>query len=58
MKLSDKNKSRLYKAASDPITDLRIKQNGGLSIKEMDNELFLLEQKIWRNVKQVLNIKD
>ena len=59
MNLSDKKKTEAYSAISDPITNLRLLiERGQLTIEEMDEELFLLEQVIWKNVKQSLNIKE
>ena len=57
MRISDKKAAATYEAISKPITDLRVENNGGLSIEEMDKRLFDLEQKIWINVVDSLNLK-
>ena len=54
MKLSEKKKSALYDAIRDPIIDLRV-LNDHRPI-DIDAELFLLEQKIWRKVHKALNL--
>ena len=64
MKLSENNKTRLYAAISEPIMEQRIVVAQGNSrfahpsISEIDDMLFRLESKIWREVKGVLNLKD
>ena len=57
MKLSEKNKQRLYDACANEIIDLRVKLKMDSQVN-IDHELFLLEQRIWRNTKEVLNIKE
>lgn len=58
MKLSENNKQRLYNASAEEIMNLRVQiKSNGDSI-DIDRALFLLEQKIWRNIKTVLNLKD
>lgn len=58
MKLSQKKQFELYKAMTSPITHLRsdIVQNGSPGSEILDQRLFNLEQQIWRNVKETLNI--
>jgi len=59
MRLSANNQQRLYNASAEEIMDLRVKlKSEGAASMKIDRELFLLEQRIWRNVKNVLNIKD
>jgi len=61
MKLSDKRKQELYSAISARIMDLRVelKMNPDLSdLDKLDARLFKLEQEIWPDVKQALNLTD
>ena len=57
MKLSEKKKQELYNVTDRVVMNLRVKQNSGLSIEEMDEELFKLQSEIWRKIKEVLNIE-
>ncbi len=56
MNISEKRKFLLYKSISDPITDLRVSINLG-KVTDIDKELFVLEQRIYREIKQALNIE-
>ncbi len=56
MKLSDKKQGDLYNAIADPIIDLRVESQRGLSIENMDSRLFNMQQEIWRRVHKALNL--
>jgi len=56
MKISEKRKSELYKAISDPIIGLRIKHCIDGSTEDLDKDLFELEKIIWKDVIKTLNI--
>ena len=56
MKMSDKKIQRVYNAISENIVNLRIQNSSGLSIEEMDEKLFKLQSKIWKDVVQALNL--
>lgn len=57
MRISKERSLSLYcSAILDPIMALRIENNGGLSIEEMDEKLFKLEKEIWRRVCRELNL--
>ncbi len=58
MKLSGHNRQRLYNASAEEIMNLRVRLKGDGISMDIDNELFLLEQRIWRNIRKVLKIKD
>jgi hypothetical protein len=57
VRISETKASEVYAAISDPITDLRIKQNRGMTIEEMDERLFNLQSEIWRKVHKALNLE-
>lgn len=57
MKLSDKREQDLYNSIALPIDSLRLKSQKGVSSKEMDLELFNLNQEIWKRVHTVLNLQ-
>lgn len=59
MNISDKKRQELYKAFSEPITKLRIEINrkDDIRVFEVDEKLFKLEQKIWREISAVLGTK-
>ena len=57
MNISEKRKTALYEAIAEPITQLRIENNAGFSIEEMDEQLFRLQHEIWRGVHKTLGIK-
>jgi hypothetical protein len=54
VKLSEKKKSELYEAISEPITQLRIMLTKGQI--DVDSELFDLQHNIWREVHKALNL--
>jgi len=54
--MSDKKIQRVYNAISENIVNLRIQNSSGLSIEEMDEKLFKLQSKIWKDVVQALNL--
>jgi hypothetical protein len=62
MELSQKKRTELYKAFSEPIIKLRIQMSrmgpGDKKLKEMDDKLFRLEQEIWREIAKALDIKN
>ena len=58
MKISEKKKQQAYDAINDPTTSLRVKNASGISVDDMDEELFKLEQEIWRRLKTALNFTD
>ncbi len=58
MRVSDKNKTALYKTISDPIMDLRVEiATKSLSYENIDERLFRLETALYNRVKTALNIK-
>lgn len=58
MRLSDKRKSALYSALSDPIMELRVDANReGMTREQLDRRLFTLEQHIWRRIKRALDME-
>ena len=58
MKASEKTRSALYEAISEPIMKSRIDigMNGSPSSEQMDNILYSLEREIWAEVRKALNI--
>ena len=56
MVISKKRHAALYKAISDPIMDLRVANNGGISIEEIDQNLLNLEREIYNRIKVVLDL--
>ena len=59
MRISEKKQSELYNEIAARIMDLRVelKMNPNLSdVDALDARLFKLEQEIWPDVKQALNI--
>jgi len=57
MRVSDKKATAAYSAIGDPIDKLRIENSGGSTIEEMDFKLFNLQEKIWQNLIDVLNLE-
>lgn len=59
MRVSEKKKSELYKALSEPIFQLRVYiNNQNKPVKEdIDNKLFRLELDIWDSIAKVLGIE-
>jgi len=58
MILSDKTKTKLYSAISDPIMDQRVKLKANRKdAVALDLMLFKLEQKIWQEIKTVLKLE-
>ena len=64
MNISEKKKSELYGAVHDPIMDYRItiQQSkdilGDKNSKDIDEALFRLNMKAWKNICTVLGIND
>jgi hypothetical protein len=60
MQLSDKKRTELYKAFSEPIMQVRIQVArmgpGDEKLIEIDDKLCKLEQEIWSSVTKVLGI--
>jgi len=56
MIISEKRHAKLYKAISDPIMDLRIKNNAGFTIEKMDKKLFDLEIEIHKQIVKALDL--
>jgi hypothetical protein len=56
MVISKKRHMRLYNALTSDITELRIKIKMG-EVTDMDEELFFLEQRIYKQVSEVLNLQ-
>ena len=56
MKISDKRAQQAYAAVADQVMSLRIKSKKG-EVEDMDIELFMLEIKIWTELKAALNIE-
>lgn len=56
MIISEKRHKKLYNAFSDPIMGLRIENNGGMSIEEMDEKLFKLEIEIHKRIVAALDL--
>ncbi len=52
MKISDKRKEALYDAIYEPVLKMRLKQVRHNS--DLDNELYALNQDIWKAVVKVL----
>jgi len=57
MIIGEKRHKELYSAISDPIMDLRIKNNGGMTIEEMDEKLFALETAIYKRITTALDLQ-
>ena len=59
MRISEKKQSELYSAIREPIMDARIavKHVNNLTEDNVDDMLFKLEQRVWREVKKTLNIE-
>jgi hypothetical protein len=55
MKISKKRNKKLYRAIINPIMDLRVKNARGL-VKDFDEELFVLENRIYKEIKEALNL--
>ena len=55
MKISEKRFIKLYRAISGPIMDLRVKQSM-VDVIDIDKELFMLENRIYEEVKEALNL--
>ena len=56
MKISEKRHTELYLAISNPITDLRVKNAMG-DVKDLDEELFVLENRIYKEIKEALELQ-
>ena len=61
MQLSEKKRTELYKAFSEPILQVRIQVvrmgPGDEKLLEVDEKLFKLEQEVWKNIAEVLKIE-
>jgi len=55
MKISEKRFTELYRAISNPIMELRVKHKMG-DVTDIDEELFVLENRIYKEVKEALNL--
>ena len=55
MKISEKRHTKLYRGISNPITDLRVKHAMG-DVKDLDEELFILENRIYKEIKEALEL--
>jgi hypothetical protein len=56
MKISQKRFKKLYDAIYNPIMDLRVKNKMG-NVKDIDEELFVLENRIYKEVKEALELQ-
>ena len=56
MRISQKRFYKLYDAIHKPIMDLRVKNAMG-KIKDLDEELFVLENRIYKEVKEALELQ-
>jgi hypothetical protein len=56
MKISEKRHTKLYRAISNPITGLRVKHSMG-DAKDLDEELFVLENRIYKEIKEALDLQ-
>ena len=56
MKISQKKSHKLYDAIHKPIMDLRVKNARG-NVKDLDEELFFLENRIYKEVKEALELQ-
>ena len=59
MKMSEKKRQAVYDAISSSIMDLRIelnKSDSAIGVLSIDAELFKLELRIWKKVKDELNV--
>lgn len=56
MKISEKRHTKLYRSISNPITDLRVKHSMG-DVKDLDEELFVLENRIYKEIKEALDLQ-
>ena len=56
MVISEKRHKELYSAISDPIMELRIISNSGLSIEAMDRKLSDLESEIYNRIRKALDL--
>jgi hypothetical protein len=61
MKISQKKKTELYKAFSEPIMQVRIQVAqmgpGDEKLMKIDEKLFKLEQEIWSEITKTLGIE-
>ena len=55
MKISEKRHTKLYRAISNPITDLRVKHTMG-EVEDLDLELFALQNRIHKEIKEALEL--
>ena len=57
MIISNAKSTAVYDCISGPIMDIRVKNCKDMSSKEIDKELFELQNKIWENIKLALNFQ-
>jgi|TARA_R110002096_G_scaffold262406_2_gene455887 hypothetical protein len=57
MQISKKTQIKLYRAVWDPLMDLRVKNAQG-KVVNLDEELFVLENRITKEIKKALNLKN
>jgi hypothetical protein len=57
MRISKKTQIKLYRAVWDPIMDLRVKNAQG-KVVDLDEELFVLENRITKEIKEALSLKN
>lgn len=57
MRISKRTELKLYRAIYEPVIGLRVKYAQG-DVKDIDEELFVLENRINKEIKEALNIKD
>ena len=55
MRISEKRHSELYRAITNPITALRVKIAMD-DVKDIDEELFVLENRVYKEIKEALNL--
>ena len=56
MRISQKRFYKLYDAIHKPIMNLRVKNAMG-NVKDLDEELFVLENRIYKEVKEALELQ-
>ena len=55
MKIGEKRHKKLYDAFAEPILQLRVKHAQG-KVKDLDEELFVLTNRIHKEIKEALNL--
>ena len=56
MIISKKRHTKLYNSISNPITELRVKYAMG-SVKDLGEELFVLQNRIYKEIKEALELQ-